>query len=262
MPARQEDFPEDVKTQALERANGKCERCWAERDLEFHHRLPVVLGGGDDPENCVVLCASCHQDAPSDPLIFDNVFLRFTSPKEMIRHYNAKNEMEALVRLCDDLAVDGIDAETILERMRNRTQRRTLVYEGMKKKARFGRVGGATPYGYSEVDGELVIDESKAKTVDFIFHRYLEGATSGQISKELNQGIKIAKQEKRWFKMTISRMLKNPTYCGFLRWGGEIRKGTHPPIIDVGMFNRTQEEIVRRIRRASQKYNPILLPED
>ncbi|HEV2477637.1 MAG TPA: HNH endonuclease signature motif containing protein, partial [Candidatus Dormibacteraeota bacterium] len=42
---------------------GCCEICGAtgqERQLQVHHRLPVLRGGDDSDENLLVLCFACH----------------------------------------------------------------------------------------------------------------------------------------------------------------------------------------------------------
>lgn len=38
-----------------------CAACEREDDLQYHHLVPVVLGGKDEPSNIIVLCATCHQ---------------------------------------------------------------------------------------------------------------------------------------------------------------------------------------------------------
>jgi hypothetical protein len=261
MPTRQEDFPEETKSQTLEMSHNRCQRCWSARNLEFHHKLPVVFGGTHSLENCVVLCTRCHLEAPSDPFIFDNVFLRFSSPKDMIHHYNAKNEKDALQQLCEELGVDEIDPDLILEHMKGGFQRRSLSYEGMKKKAERGRVGGYLPYGYELENGELVINDSEAKIVRLMFDLCLEDNTTNQIANHLNSTLARPRSNGLWSKQTVARMLKNPTYCGFLKWDGSIRKGIHAPIIDVAEFNKAQVGLVKRIRRPKHKYYPMLLPE-
>lgn len=37
-----------------------CAACGREDDLQYHHLVPVVRGGTDDPTNIIVLCAECH----------------------------------------------------------------------------------------------------------------------------------------------------------------------------------------------------------
>ena len=60
-PPRQSMLPKTLK-----RAAGRCEAClwhppgfeW--RLLHHHHVVPLRAGGGDTPENSVVLCPNCH----------------------------------------------------------------------------------------------------------------------------------------------------------------------------------------------------------
>lgn len=39
-----------------------CAVCGKTEDLQYHHWLPVELGGKDEPENIIVLCAKHHQE--------------------------------------------------------------------------------------------------------------------------------------------------------------------------------------------------------
>ena len=71
------DFTNKVKKSALERSKFKCERCWSIYDLEFHHKLPLSMGGNSTLENCVVLCHNCHSFAPKDPILFEKYFIKF-----------------------------------------------------------------------------------------------------------------------------------------------------------------------------------------
>jgi len=46
----------------LERAGNRCEQCGAEGlVLSLHHKVPRALGGGDDPDNLMAVCWSCHR---------------------------------------------------------------------------------------------------------------------------------------------------------------------------------------------------------
>lgn len=57
------EFPKRVKVAAFERANGHCEECTAKLgpgNTEYDHLIPCALGGGNDLDNCVVLCQTCH----------------------------------------------------------------------------------------------------------------------------------------------------------------------------------------------------------
>ena len=38
-----------------------CAACGREDDLQYHHLVPIALGGSNTPDNIIVLCAGCHQ---------------------------------------------------------------------------------------------------------------------------------------------------------------------------------------------------------
>ena len=38
-----------------------CAACGKGEDLQYHHLVPRVLGGKDEPSNIIVFCAECHQ---------------------------------------------------------------------------------------------------------------------------------------------------------------------------------------------------------
>jgi len=72
------------------------------------------------------------------------------------------------------------------------------------------------------------------------------------ISRELNRlGIKPRKAE-HWKGTRIHKMITNPLYAGFVRWGGEMAKGTHEPIIEKEMFDSVQETLHQRNHKSRQ----------
>ncbi|MGA4652510.1 HNH endonuclease [Enterobacter hormaechei] len=62
-----------VVVEALERANGTCERCGNDAPflrvkdgtpyLEVHHKIPLADGGEDTIANAIALCPNCHRQA-------------------------------------------------------------------------------------------------------------------------------------------------------------------------------------------------------
>jgi len=137
------------------------------------------------------------------------------------------------------------------------------VYMGMKQKVSTvgGPLGGNIPYGYKYRDGKLFVDDEECEGVRLIFEEYLKGRTSRQIADLLNSKGLTKKHGAMWYKMTVSRMLKNPVYCGYKEWDGILRRADHPAIVNVSAFNEVQKEIVRRIRKPYQKYEPRLIQE-
>ncbi len=140
------------------------------------------------------------------------------------------------------------------------------VYTGMEQKARTpvehlgkGRhpyLGFAHPYGYRYANGKLHVVEGEARHVRFIFKEYLGGKTLEEICRTLNAKNVPTKRGGKWAKYTISKILKNPVYAGYLEWNGIIKKNNHMPIIDKETFNKVQKVI------ESRGGTPVYIPDD
>ena len=65
----------------------------------------------------------------------------------------------------------------------------------------------------------------------------------GEIADKLNSKKVPTKRKGTWNKGTISNILKNPVYCGYLKWEDYINKGEHEAIISPKIFNETQATI-------------------
>ncbi len=117
------------------------------------------------------------------------------------------------------------------------------VYVGMEQKARTngGVLGFNIPYGYDYVDGKLLVNEDEAKQVKNIFQMYLNELSMKKIADILNSKSIPTKQNKIWGSQTVSMILKNPLYCGFLHWEDYLNPGDHDPIVDRDTFNEIQE---------------------
>lgn len=76
----------------------------------------------------------------------------------------------------------------------------------------------STPaHGYTNVEGELVIDEQEAETVRFIFKEYLNGKGSYVIARKLTEkGIQTVRGAEKWSDGVVKEILQNPVYTGNL----------------------------------------------
>lgn len=242
---RDNDFHSLVRKLALQKANYRCERCWSERDLEFHHITPIKLGGKSTLDNCIVLCHNCHNTAPQDSFLLINYFLRFASIKEMIKYYNTKNEEEAIRSLSKEL---GFDYNALKKRMEvNKPSHVHAVKKGMRESVKKkGHAGFNIPFGYDYINGELRIILDEAKTVKDIYSWYLSGRSMGKIAKMLNIAKIPTKKGGFWAKKTVSSILKNPVYCGYLKWNDIISKGRQRSIVELNSFNEVQKIIEKQ----------------
>lgn len=218
----------------------RCERCWGRAALQAH----AVEGA-----RSVLLCRVCRQEAPRDPVVFREVFMRFGSTKEMMSHYGSQEEQEALRKLCVERKLDY------------KAVRRAIETHG-KAGSPNGFLDFTRPYGYEMRDGALKVRPEEAKTVGVIFEMYQKGMGIAKICKELN-GAKIpTKTGKEWASQTVANILRNPLYAGFTRDTGALRHGSHRPIVDSEIFSDVQVAMERRIRRPDQKRESKLFREE
>lgn len=122
------------------------------------------------------------------------------------------------------------------------------VYTAKAKEGRF--VYKDAPFGYRK-EGErkeriIVIEESEAKIVRFIYDAYLGNSPLYLIKKNAYElGFN------RKGSMAIERVLKNPVYAGLLHvdsfkeHAGGLFQGIHEPIIDMTTWKMVQEKIKR-----------------
>ena len=122
------------------------------------------------------------------------------------------------------------------------------VYIGMEQKAKTngGILGFNIPYGYNYENSKLIINDNEASQVKKIFKLYLDGYSMKKISGMLNEKKIPTKQNKNWGSQTISTILKNPLYCGYLHWEDYLNPSVHDSIIDKSIFNDAQKIIKKK----------------
>ena len=142
---------------------------------------------------------------------------------------------------------------------------------GMRQSMKEGKI----PFQYSRTlgyrrgpDGKPEIDPDEAETVRLIYARYLEGASLGDIQRELTeQNIPTAEGIKGWSRQVIQNILTSEKYIGdgirqktyttgpigdrkAVKNNGELpmyySKNNHPAIIPREVYYRVKEEMARR----------------
>lgn len=104
--------------------------------------------------------------------------------------------------------------------------------------------GGAPPFGYHIEDKKLVVTPSEAAVVQEIYTLFQEGLPIMDIVRRLNQSNAISIREGRtWARDGVRRILKNPTYTGYLAYQSELYKGEHEAVIDKTIFDRVQLQL-------------------
>lgn len=114
-------------------------------------------------------------------------------------------------------------------------------YVGMEQKASMGGMMGFNPpYGYKLENSNLIIEEHEANIIRWIYSEYLQGHTMASIASSLNSESKLTRNGNLWTKWSISRILHNPIYVGYMRWDTLQIKSDHAPIITLDNFNKVQ----------------------
>lgn len=172
------------------------------------------------------------------------------------------------------------DAElrlTIMSSIAQEESRKTSdrVKWGQKRSMEQGVVFGRDLLGYDVRNGKLYINEEGAEIVRLIFHKFVnEGKGTHVIARELREaGIKTSTYMKHWSNTVILRVLRNEKVVGDLiqkktytpnylthekkyNRGEEefvIIRNHHEPIISRELFDRAQQELMRRSPSAQQK---------
>ena len=172
---------------------------------------------------------------------------------------------------------DGEFLMTILSSVAQQEVENTSAYvkKGLKMKMKRGElVGfqGCMGYDYDVATKSISINEEGAKVVRYIFERYVAGAGSTMIARELNeQGIMTIKGNP-WVSSSVMGIINNEKYKGDIllgktftvdpiskrrleNFGEEDRyyiHDHHEPIISEEMFARAQE--IRNRRNGNRKH--------
>ncbi len=163
------------------------------------------------------------------------------SEKEFVSMTESLDTSTAMGRFVMDIIqrIAQLESEQIGER----------VYDGMAQKARTngGMLGFNIPYGYNYEHKKLVINKEEAANVRNIFLMYLEGMSMNRIADFLNEHNIPTKMNKTWRSQTVSKILKNPLYCGTFHWDDVEHNHVYPSIINEKLFNKCQNFINSKI---------------
>ncbi|UCE36899.1 MAG: recombinase family protein [Thermoplasmata archaeon] len=218
--------------------NYRCERCWSNIDINLYPKSEYIC---EDKKGFVILCDRCKNEAPCGASCeyFEDIFLAFASPKELIQHFNAKDEAEAIKIWCEENGIEDTAFEI-------KSEEEIQVQEKNE-----GEIT-ESPFGYSLEYGKLFVIEEEAEIVRDIFNTYLDGKTMEWIARNLDYINDLSQGQ-------VREILKDPIYAGYKFKGVDIVLGEHETIIDKDTFNSVQKRIVRNIRNPKYVYKPLVL---
>ena len=132
-------------------------------------------------------------------------------------------------------------------------------------------MGGFVPVGYLKRDRGLVIDEREAETIRLIFRRYTELKSVRLLKQDLDRRGLVSKIRtgrngltmggKSYSRGKLYKLLSNPIYKGEIRHLKTCHPGQHQPVIDSGLWDKTQHLLAQHAaRRAKGTGNPTRSP--
>ncbi len=155
-----------------------------------------------------------------------------------------------LSREVQDMGMTCLDLHAQLDKKKEFVERLTA---GRKRGARAGRhTCGSIPYGYIKADdGGLEINREEAGVVRVIFNEYLHLRSTSRVAELLASRDIKTRRGKTFSRASISWLLKNDAYLGYVHYNDISARGQHPAIISPIIFNKVQK--LMRSNRKSGK---------
>lgn len=206
-----------------------------QRMMEEHDRWDMIL---------VMKMDRIHRNSKNFMIMMENLEKwgkKFTSMNESL------DTSTAVGRFVVDIIqrIAQLESEQIGER----------TYMGMAQKAESGKghLGFYPPFGYKFTNGELTQVEEEIAKVKETYKRYLHGEKMGEIAGRLNDEGVTTRRGNRWSIWSISHILHNPIYAGYVRWDGFLIPNGHKTVVTYDEFNRTQNLIASRTRNPKHR---------
>ncbi|MGA7294257.1 MAG: recombinase family protein, partial [Terriglobales bacterium] len=118
--------------------------------------------------------------------------------------------------------------------------------------------GGNVPFGYALENKKLVVNGTEAARLRFMFHRFAESPSLSSLRAELHRRGWYTRSGKPWSKMALDHILRNPIYCGQIRFNEQRFKGEQEALIEEALFTKVQS--LRRDRsHGSTKLSRVFL---
>ncbi len=118
------------------------------------------------------------------------------------------------------------------------------IKRGIRQKLKNGLWPQMAPLGYLNDKNTklIVIDKDKAKLIKESFELYSTGKFSlRRLCETINNLGLLGRKQKTLGIGNYQYFLKNPFYCGLIRYNGELYEGKHEPIIAKKLFDKVQE---------------------
>ena len=191
-----------------------------------------------------------------------------------VKTYNPSNEYDE----------EYFEFNLFMSRREYKTIRRRMTAGRIASVREGNYIGSIAPYGYRKIQlpdksVSLEPEPQEAEIVKLIYDLYLnQNMGASKIATHLNKIGSAPRRSDVWEASSITPILSNPIYCGYVRWNtrpvikayangkyintrprsdrGEVHKGKHEPIISEEMWNEVKDIMESR----KQQQNPFDKP--
>lgn len=119
-------------------------------------------------------------------------------------------------------------------------------------------VGGFLSYGYKLIkDGDplpngrqphkVVLDQELAPKLRIIWEMAAGNKSLMEIGQELSRQGTRTRHGKEWRKQTLSTIIKNPFYKGYINYAKELHKGNHDAMIEPALWEKANRMLVAKL---------------
>lgn len=212
--------------------------------LEDRKELKAMLAYVEATRPDYVVCSELSRLARSQDALtiienWTSKGICFITLKENIKTLDADGRTNPMTQLLLGIlsAINIFELETIKYRTKS----------GLNKTVQSGTWCGAAPFGYNtigkESDCRLVVNDSEAPIVKWMFERYSEGWGTHKIGATLNRKKKFTKKGVLWRPESVLKILSNSIYNGRRRWNNEELPTPEYLIVDDSLFTAVQDKI-------------------
>jgi site-specific DNA recombinase len=165
--------------------------------------------------------------------VFDRFGVKFVSVTQSL---DTQNPMGRLLR---NVLLDFAQFEREMTADRTRDKMHQRAQKGLWN-------GGNVPYGYARENKKLIVHPEEATRLRYMFERFADSPSLSRLRDELHRRGWYTRSCKPWSKMALDHILRNPVYCGRIRFNEQQFEGAHEALIEENLFRRVQS--VRRDR--------------
>ena len=135
-------------------------------------------------------------------------------------------------------------------------KRGSVISQVMRERARSGYWPGKLPFGYLYEDKkreQIILDPSISPRIREAFFLMAEGKYSLRAVADImaEHGL-YTKSGTALSPASLWHILRNPFYCGIIRYKGELLQGNQPALIDQATFEKVQRNLAKHRRNETR----------